>query len=213
MTKLRSFACDRAGATAAEFAMVVPVLILFLFGMIDVGRYMWTLNQAEKATQMGVRFAVVTDPVANVLNQDFAAAYNLVGGDAVPVGTFNAAVCTSSGNCTVTGGASGANSRNATAFTSLVTWMQKFYPTITASNVWITYKNVGLGFAGDPNGPDVAALTTVELRNLTFQPLILFGGALSLPPIKAMLTLEDAECSEDDGDPLTEEETNCGFSN
>ncbi|WP_246444371.1 TadE family protein [Sphingomonas sediminicola] len=51
------------GATAAEFAMVLPLLILFLFGIIDVGRYMWTLNQVEKATQMGARMAVVTNMV------------------------------------------------------------------------------------------------------------------------------------------------------
>ncbi len=43
--------------------MVLPLLILFLFGIIDVGRYMWTLNQVEKATQMGARMAVVTNMV------------------------------------------------------------------------------------------------------------------------------------------------------
>ena len=57
---------DRA-ASAVEFAMVLPLLLLFLLGIIDVGRYMWALNTAEKATQMGARYAVVSDPVANVI--------------------------------------------------------------------------------------------------------------------------------------------------
>ena len=46
------------GATAAEFAMVLPIVILFLLGTIDVGRLMWTWNKAEKATQFGARYAV-----------------------------------------------------------------------------------------------------------------------------------------------------------
>lgn len=186
--------CEK-GASAAEFAMVVPLLVLFLLGIIDVGRFMWELNRAEKATQMGVRYAVVSDPVANVINADFVNTYNLVGGDPVPAAVFTSAVCNNTGNCTVTGSASGASGRNATAFTNVVRWMQNFYPLIQPANVRITYENVGLGYSGDPTGPDVAPLTTVELRNLTFDPLILFGGTVNLPPVKASLTLEDGECS------------------
>jgi hypothetical protein len=185
------FGCDR-GATAAEFALVLPLLLLFIFGIIDVGRFMWELNRAEKATQMGVRYAVVSDPVASVVNADFVNTYNIVGGDPVPASIFSSAVCVSA-SCTVTGSASGGI--NGTAFTQIVTWMQKFYPQIQATNVRVTYQNVGLGYAGDPTGPDVSALTTVELLNLTFDPLLLFGGTVNLPPIKATLTLEDGECS------------------
>ena len=76
-------ALDRNGATAAEFALVLPLLLFFLFGIIDVGRLMWTFNQAEKATQIGVRAAVVTNVIPTKLNDDFATTYNLVGGDPV----------------------------------------------------------------------------------------------------------------------------------
>lgn len=181
-----------SGATAAEFAMVLPLLLLFLFGMIDVGRFMWELNRAEKATQMGVRYAVVSDPAADVVNADFVDDYGIVGGDPVPTTTFNTAVCDSA-SCTVTGSASGG--LNGTAFGQIVTWMQNFYPAIGTANVRVTYQNVGLGYAGDPTGPDVSPLTTVELRNLTFSPIILFGGTVNLPTIRATLTLEDGECS------------------
>jgi hypothetical protein len=85
--------------------------------------------------------------------------------------------------------------RNATAFTNIVTWMQKFYPDITAARVRVIYRNVGLGYSGDPTGPDISPLTTVELRGLQFRPLVLFGGSLTLPDITASLTLEDGECS------------------
>ncbi len=35
--------------------------------MIDVGRYLWTVNQLEKATQMGARWTVVNNMVASGL--------------------------------------------------------------------------------------------------------------------------------------------------
>lgn len=190
-----TLARNEKGASAVEFAMVLPLLLLFLLGIIDVGRYMWTLNRAEKATQMGVRYAIVSDPVANIINTDFVGSYSIPGGDPVPAATFDKAVCTNSGNCTVTGTASSVSGRNAGAFDAIVAWMKNFYPEIQPSNVQVTYQNVGLGYSGDPTGPDVSPLTTVELKTLTFQPLILFGGRIDLPVIKASLTLEDGECS------------------
>lgn len=185
---------DRRASSAAEFALVLPLLILFLFGILDIGRYMWALNRAEKATQMGVRYAVVSDPVADVINLDYVDEYSIPGGDPVPASTFGLASCTDTA-CTVTGAASGENGRNAAAFDAIVAWMQNFYPDIQASNVRVTYENVGLGYSGDPTGPDVAPLTTVVLTNLSFQPLVLFGGSIDFPDITAALTLEDGECS------------------
>lgn len=186
---------DRRGASAAEFGLVLPVLVLFLFGILDAGRYMWALNRAEKATQMGVRYAVVSDPVASVVNVDFVNGYSIPGGDPVPTSVFDSAVCGNTGNCTVTGSASSQNTRNATAFTNIVNWMRRFDPAIQASQVSVRYDNVGLGYSGDPTGPDVSPLTTVSVTGLTFEPMLLFGGTLTLPEIKASLTLEDGECS------------------
>lgn len=192
MTHLRSFLrCERA-ASAAEFALVTPLLLLFLLGTIDAGRFMWELNTAEKATQMGVRYAVVSDPVSSVIDTDFVTDHSIPGGDPVPTSVFTRAVCTST-SCTVTGSASG--TRNAAAFTNIVTWMQRFDSRVQAANVRVTYENVGLGYAGNPIGPDVAPLTTVEMINLTFTPIILFGATLNLPPVKATMTLEDGDCT------------------
>lgn len=68
---LRALFADKRAASAAEFAMVLPLLIILLFGIIDAGRYMWSVNRAEKAAQMGVRMAVVTDYVASSIGDDY----------------------------------------------------------------------------------------------------------------------------------------------
>jgi Flp pilus assembly protein TadG len=59
---------EERGTTAAEFALVLPVALLLFFGIIDGGRYMWTVNRLEKAVQMGTRTAVVTGVVPTGLN-------------------------------------------------------------------------------------------------------------------------------------------------
>jgi hypothetical protein len=152
------------------------------------------LNAAEKATQMGARYAVVSDPVASVVNVDFVDDYDIPGGDPVPADIFGSATCTNTA-CTVTGAANGESGFNSAAFNGIVDWMRRFDPRASPANVVVTYRNVGLGFSGNPTGPDVSPLTTVELRNRTFAPLVLFGAELALPPVRASLTMEDGECS------------------
>lgn len=187
------------GATAAEFAMVLPILILFLFGIIDIGRFMWTWNQAEKATQMGVRMAVVTEMVPGGLyTADFSP--TLGQGVPVPVANFPGVTCSkpsSSVSCTYSPACTGTcpvlTPVNSTAFNGVVTRMHRFLPAITANKVKIEYANSGLGYAGDPNGPDVAPFVTVRLSGIQFQPILLtlFGGSITLPDRLATLTLED----------------------
>ena len=54
------------GSSAAEFALILPIFILFLLGMIDVGRWVWSFSELEKATQTGARWAVATCPTLPV---------------------------------------------------------------------------------------------------------------------------------------------------
>lgn len=188
---------DRSAAGAAEFALVLPLLLLFLFGIIDAGRYMWEHNRAEKATQMGTRFAVVTDLVLGQSFEDYSFALNngILAGNTVPVTEFDRATCTNTGCTCVGGSACGAVTFDSTAFTNIVERMRAMYPPIAAENVEIEYRHVGLGYAGDPNGPDVAPLVTIRLKDMTFQPIttMLFGGAMAMPDFQSALTLEDGQ--------------------
>lgn len=197
---------DRSGATAAEFAMVLPLLLLFIFGLIDAGRFMWTANRAEKATQMGARFAIVTDLIPQgLVGYSFAVSGGIPQGDPIPESSFGGATCSSSTNaltasavtCSCTGTCPSLGTASVTAFNNILGRMRQFMPELKANQVNIDYAFSGLGYAGDPNGIDVAPLVKVSLRQdanrPSFQPttLILFGAAIPLPPFSAEATLED----------------------
>lgn len=175
--------------------MVLPLLLIFLLGIIDAGRFMWEYNRAEKATQMGTRYAVVTETVLGDGFEDYSFATDdgILAGNAVPTANFDTATCNWT-TCTCTGGSvCGSVDHDPDAFAAIVARMAAMYPPITAQNVTVEYRNVGLGYAGDPNGPDVAPLVTVRLTGLAFQPItfVLFGGDIAMPDFRAALTLED----------------------
>ncbi|MFA7586172.1 MAG: TadE/TadG family type IV pilus assembly protein [Novosphingobium sp.] len=195
----RSFWRDPSGASAAEFALVLPLMLLFLFGIIDVGRYAWTLNQAEKAVQIGARMAVVTDIVAPGI-----AAANYIGlgtpaltqGDPIPVAAFGLAECTATSCRCVTAPCPTPNTGlgyNGAAFQAIASRMRQIEPTIGDANVVVEYRGSGLGFAGDPSGSDIAPLTTVRLADMDFAPitLLLFSANVPLPQVSHTLTMED----------------------
>lgn len=53
------------GATTVEFALVLLVFLMFLLGVTDVGRMLFTWNAANEATRLGARFAVVCADTGN----------------------------------------------------------------------------------------------------------------------------------------------------
>ena len=195
MTVVRRLFRSTCGASAAEFALVLPLLLLLLFGIIDAGRFMWDYNRAEKATQMGVRFAAVADPVlgSSFSDYSFSISDGIAQGSAVPTANFDSATCTQ-GSCSCVGGTvCGSVVYTDAAFQNITNRMKAMYSPITAANVSIEYKNIGLGFAGDPNGPDVAPLITVRLTGLDFHPItcLMFACTIGMPDFRAALTAED----------------------
>lgn len=198
----RQFWADQRGGPAAEFAMVLPILVLFLLGLIDVGRLMWTWNQAEQATQAGARFAVATDPIPGgsapngMKNYSYATTNQVPQGDPVGESLFGGVTCTSTA-CSCKGSNGGTCpflvTLDSTIFQRVVDRMALFKPDIAANKVQIDYDWSGLGFSGDPNGADVSPLITVKLLNMTFRPLVLFGASVTLPPFSATLSMEDGD--------------------
>jgi Flp pilus assembly protein TadG len=52
---LRRLAGDHSGASAVEFALVIGPFILVLFGVIEFGRLLWTLNALQETAIAGAR--------------------------------------------------------------------------------------------------------------------------------------------------------------
>ena len=67
MLVLRDLIRNKHGTTSVEFALIVSVLFLIIFGIIDMARLMWVVNSAAKATHWGARYAVVSDTVPSAL--------------------------------------------------------------------------------------------------------------------------------------------------
>lgn len=201
---IRRLRLDQSGASAAEFALVLPLLLFFLFGIIDGGRFLWETNRAEKATQVGARVAVVTDVLDGGLQaHDYVGqtvgSVTLTQGDVIPAAALGQLTCTSAG-CVCSSGTCPTVSQPgdyATRFNRVVTRMRYMKPDVAASNVRITYRGSGLGFAGDPNGMEIAPLVTVELVNLQFRPITgLMLATFTLPPFRTTLTSEDSDGSQ-----------------
>jgi Flp pilus assembly protein TadG len=67
----RSLRRDEEGAAIVEFALVMPILALIVFGIIDFGRAFYTVNNIISAVREGARYgAVLADPDSPVARQE-----------------------------------------------------------------------------------------------------------------------------------------------
>lgn len=203
---MRSFLKSDSGASAAEFALTLPLLLIFIFGIIDAGRLAWEFNRAEKATQVGVRVAVVTNSFPpgltswNFVDQTIGGV-KLTQGDRIPAAALGDLKCTRGADCTCVSApcpATPGQIDSATFDSALLPRMQAMYPKIAACNIELHYSGSGLGYAGDPNGMQIAPLVTVKLVEtntcpLKFTPITsLLLAAFSMPEFSSSLTAEDA---------------------
>jgi hypothetical protein len=204
MKRLRKFLADPSAATAAEFALVLPVALLFLLGIIDVGRYFWSINRLEKAVQVGTRYAVSTGLVASGFNDEDYVGVTcpsgvLQAGDRICREALDPVVCTAA-SCTCTGNCPGDLTSDAAAFTNIVGRMRVIAPQIGSNDVRIIYTGSGIGYAGDPREDDdgnplsqVSPIVTVQVLNQRMRAISLLGLGMRLPSFQYSQTLEDGE--------------------
>ena len=199
MSRLASFLKDNRAAGAGEFALVLPLFLIFILGTIDAGRFAWEFNRGEKATQTGARWAVVTNVLSPGLeSQSYVGttvgSVTLTQGDVIPAAALGLMTCTSGAGCVCTTAPCPTPGTFRTSdFTSMVNRMRQIWPAVQAANVVVEYRGSGLGFAGDPNGMDISPLVTVRLQNMQFfaLSLFLFTGNLGMPDFSYTLPMED----------------------
>jgi hypothetical protein len=206
-----------SGSSAAEFGLVLPLFLVLTLGIVDAGRFIWEYNEAEKATQVGARVAIVTDALpGGLVTEDYAgqtvAGETLNAGDPIPAGALGSILCTDSGcNCEQGPCPADLGTMNDAQFNDiLVARMQKIYPAITAANVEVRYSGSGFGFAQSDSGGggvggggggggssteqmEISPLVTVTLTGLEFQPVTsLLFAPVPMPSFSTTLTSEDA---------------------
>jgi Flp pilus assembly protein TadG len=62
------------GQGLVEFAIVIPVIALFMFGLLDLGRAVFTYNTVAQAARQAARMAIVDQTVDNIKSTAISAA-------------------------------------------------------------------------------------------------------------------------------------------
>lgn len=203
----RRLARARSGAAATEFAIVTFALVLFTLGIIDVGFALYWFNRAEKATQLGVRVAVVSNPVTDFL-EDFSGTSGPGAGNAGDscadaTGAIQPFCSHADITCTATSGVGSCTlgTFSSAAFSKIFNEMRTLYPQLSSNNVEVEYRATPLGFAGRPGNQsgtyNLVQQVTVRIVGLQYSYVAL-GSLLglapfTLPDISASMTGEDLD--------------------
>ncbi len=64
-TSFVRFTRNASGAVAVEFALLLPVYIAFIFGIMEFGRMIWVRNTMEFAAETAARYGAITSGATN----------------------------------------------------------------------------------------------------------------------------------------------------
>jgi TadE-like protein len=220
MTKfsfIAQLARDENGGPLVEVAIILPILILFLFGGVDFMNALYQWNAAAKAVQIGARIAAVSDPVASGLSSisDNALSSSLFSGSPMPDFTVECDGGEAACAC-VSGACDGMGSYSAEAMGLIVygragkdtctppasqyfAGMCNVYAAIAPQYVTVVYKQTGLGYAGRSFGP--VPTITVSLNaassktRLPFNFFFLPFAAIGIPRVTTTVTGEALSAS------------------
>ena len=188
---LSRFRRESAGATAVETALLAPVFFVAVLSIFDFGLYFWRWNQAVEAARIGVRLAVVSDPVSSDLPAMTGLETGALAGQ--PVGEYER-VCTPS-SCTGGGTYSAAamsriyygrgTAECAGGVSVTQAGMCDVLRSLTLEDVSVSYRASGVDVAGTAGA--LKPLVTVRISGA--EPGLVFIDTL----FPAFATLPDAE--------------------
>lgn len=192
---LRSLSSRSEGAAAVEFALVCIPMLLITIGIMEFGFALFQWNSAEKATQFGVRVAVVRPAIASSLHQwDGKLVSNEFGDSPMPDFAAAPVECDgATGTCSQVGDNFDPNTHP--TFTRIVSKMQEIFPAVRPANVVVEYVPIQLGFVGRC-GP--VPSVTVRLQNMVFDFMVIdtlanltTGSSIAMPSFNATMVGED----------------------
>jgi Flp pilus assembly protein TadG len=95
----RSLIRQRAGGALLEFAVVLPVFVMLLFGIFEFGRMLWIQNALHYSVQQAARCAAIDTNNCGSTSaiQSFAAS---LAGAGIPASAFTVSLSTSCGAVT-----------------------------------------------------------------------------------------------------------------
>ena len=208
---------DEDGGPLVEVAIILPILILFLFRGVDFMNALYQWNAAAKAVQIGARIAAVSDPIASGLSSiaDNALSSGVASGSPMPDFTVECDGGASACSCT-SGACDGMGAYSAEAMGFLVygragnsnctlpasqyfSGMCNLHGAIAPQYVTVVYKQTGLGYAGRAFGP--VPTITVSLNapwsktKLPFKFFFLPFAAINMPQVTTTITGEALSAS------------------
>ena len=84
------------GTAAIEFAIIAPVFLIMMLGIVEIGRAMWIKNTLQFAVEETTRYAMV-NPSADTATLETYAGNQVFGATVVTSGNFSASTETSGG--------------------------------------------------------------------------------------------------------------------
>src|SRR5262249_19067060 len=90
---LRSVTACEDGSPAVEFALLAPALILFIFGIFELGRALWLQNALDYSVSAAARCASLNGSVCSGQVTIYAASQSGADIDSSIFGYNNAAAC------------------------------------------------------------------------------------------------------------------------
>ena len=196
---------DSRGTSMLDFTIVFPTLALVAFGMVDAGLILSQWNAAVKATHLGVRRAVVVDPVVTI---DWAPLWTAadIGKNCTLANGTSAGVCptVTRTDCFVGNSGQGACTIDPAnvSFLNILTEMRRVMPNLQPAEVRIDYGTSGLGFVGRPGGLPMTVSVSIRcraFRTYFLGPLMGWAAPANncgpvgypIPPSRAVLIGED----------------------
>ncbi len=175
------------GTALAEFALILPILMLFIFSILDIGFLAWQFQQGEIASKRAVRLAATRSLLLPGAVPDC--------GPAQPGTSVAGTRCSDIADYSVWATCRGDGSGDAACGPDVVRVAQEvasFYPAVSPADIVIQFSGAGLGFVG--MGHPVP-LITVRFVNVDYQ-FVMLGGLANLagfqmPEMSASATGED----------------------